>query len=901
MITNQEIKEKLKLLLVLAFLTSTSMLKAQESLLKYTPINSAQAAVESTSKDIAGVITVPETVVIEGQTYTVTQVESFAFRDCKKLSEVRLPASVIIIGSYAFERSGIRKMNIPKATQRVYNNAFSNCDNLTSFSVSEGNAHFYTIDGVLVGGEGYVGESLIALPNIFEDYTIPEKITSIFDGALSCSKLKRLTVPKSVTDYIGMYIAANCANLEEVTWEANSPIIPYGSFYNCKSLKSFTVPGNVRELESDCFRECESLRSITIRHTAPIAIFEDTFSQDCFENATLYVPTGSSALYAKASYWRNFQHIEEVDMPDVELVENHYVALEDNQMILGYYNTERTQSGDDLYGGLGEGTHYAYIGFPKEWMVAYKGNSIRNIRFSLKETTNIYDVRAFIGSSELKEDLCSQPKQDLRVGWNEVELASPYLITGDSIFLGVSYKLHEYGDFPLEWIYDWGSEGSFYKYDAEEILDGNVVYVYSNYGKKKRALAMQCLVEGNHLPQEAVQVYDMKLNEKYRKHGESVTGTLYLRNIGQQPINQLELQATVDGKDCPISITQAWFPYPNDFLSTRLYFSVDPDPSITSGEKDLKVRVKSVNGNLSQFADYQSRQQSFLLYSQAMDRQKVLVDYFTSTICGNAYWGVEMAHHLKKQRPAASIVCYLRGSGNEVCEEYIDQLISGFPTIYVNRFAYKGDQQLLNMNGHDELEWYDNAVSTPTFANVNINSDFDCDSRQLHVNVSGTRSSDFVNIEHEACLTVLLTEDSIFTEQQWYNEQLSEFQHDDVLRARLTEQWGNPVEWIGDNYNMDFNFTIPDDWKPAKMHIIAFLSKPFNGSNYDEMDVINCNDAPMGGASDNTAVKTIEHARQNASQKVYTLSGQFVGQSPFSKLHLHPGVYLMDGRKVIVR
>lgn len=888
----------LSLTVVIAFLSTVCNMAAQESLLKYTPIGTTTASVESTSQDIVGVITVPEKVEIDGKTYTVTDVPKYGFFGCKQLTEVKLPETIISLGSNAFRMSGIQSINIPKATEFIGYYTFHNCESLTSISVSEGNEYFLTIDGVLIDKS----HCLRAIPNKFEEYIVPEEITILGEDAFcGSSKLKRLIIPNTIKCVLEE-TAGGCNNLEEVIWEADYPKIPKCCFASCWALKSFVIPENVREIGEDCFFGCGNLKSITIRHSMPIGITDTTFPEACYENTTLYVPTGSVVSYRKVANWRNFQHIEEMDMPGIEPEKNIYLALEDNQMILGYYNWDLNQSNDDLYGGIGEGTHYAYIGFNKEWMTAFKGNRIRNIRFSLKDTTNVYDMRVFIGSSHHQEDLCSQPVQELKTGWNEVELSSPYLIMGDNIFVGVAYKQHEFGNFPLNWIYGYGGKGSFYKYSMVDSWPNGPEYEFDDYGDEYHyALALQCLVEGDQLPQEEAQVVGMRLNEKYRKQGETLSGIYSIRNIGKKKIENIELQAYINGKEHPITITEGRFPHQSDIVQKDMKFNINLDQPYEIGEKELKVEIKSINGHQPQFAEDDLRQQSFMLYSQAMDRQKVLIDYFTSSGCGNSYWGVEKINRLNTQRSAATIVCYFRGIGNETCEEYIELLISGFPTIFVNRFAYNGDKVLLNMNGNSELEWYDFAVATPAFANVNIGSKYNSDSRQLHVNVFGTRCSDFTNIEKEAFLTVLLTEDSIITEQRWYSTVVPEFRHDNVLRTRLTETWGNPVVWSGDTYNMDFISTIPVDWNPDKMHIVAFLAKPFKGSNFDEMGIINCNDAWVGGNSVVTSIETLQHSEHTVNENIYTMSGQLIGQGTPSHLNLRPGIYLINGQKIVVR
>ena len=49
-----------------------------------------------------GDVVIPETVIYNEKTYSVTSIGSYAFHDCSGLTSVTIPNSVTSIGSYAF-------------------------------------------------------------------------------------------------------------------------------------------------------------------------------------------------------------------------------------------------------------------------------------------------------------------------------------------------------------------------------------------------------------------------------------------------------------------------------------------------------------------------------------------------------------------------------------------------------------------------------------------------------------------------------------------------------------------------------------------------------------------------------------------------------------------------------
>ncbi|MBR2708632.1 MAG: leucine-rich repeat domain-containing protein, partial [Bacilli bacterium] len=54
------------------------------------------------------------------------------FKTCPGSLEVTLPSSVTIIGSYAFQSSGITKITIPTSLKTINANAFGNCSSLAT-------------------------------------------------------------------------------------------------------------------------------------------------------------------------------------------------------------------------------------------------------------------------------------------------------------------------------------------------------------------------------------------------------------------------------------------------------------------------------------------------------------------------------------------------------------------------------------------------------------------------------------------------------------------------------------------------------------------------------------------------------------------------------------------------
>ena len=94
----------------------------------------------------SGKIVIPETVVYEGNTYTVTSIggvpqdnsKKGAFQNCSELTEIVIPKNVTEIGANAFDScTSLTDIALPPAVNKVNTEAFMGCTNLKSVTLSE--------------------------------------------------------------------------------------------------------------------------------------------------------------------------------------------------------------------------------------------------------------------------------------------------------------------------------------------------------------------------------------------------------------------------------------------------------------------------------------------------------------------------------------------------------------------------------------------------------------------------------------------------------------------------------------------------------------------------------------------------------------------------------------------
>ena len=220
-----------------------------------------------------GYVNIPQSVTDDGESYTVTSIDSQAFESCSNLEYVSIPNSVTSIGESAFyDCTYLASIYIPNSIEKVGENAFygtawynNQPDGVlyigkclykymgtmpanTSIIVKEGTKSI--AGGAFSGCSGLAGIS------------IPNSVTSIGSSAFGwCNSLASVNIPNSVMS-IGDFAFQYCSNLTNVNIPNSVPSI-VGIFEGCTSLTSIEIPNSVTDMGS-AFRGCTSLTNVNI-------------------------------------------------------------------------------------------------------------------------------------------------------------------------------------------------------------------------------------------------------------------------------------------------------------------------------------------------------------------------------------------------------------------------------------------------------------------------------------------------------------------------------------------------------------------------------------------------------------------------------------------------------------
>lgn len=257
----------------------------------------------TTYKNIEGRLIIPNEVMYDGVTYSVTEIGRQVFQYCNKLRDVTIGDNVTTIGRAAFawcSNSGMGITNVtfgnslriieesafsftttlqgslilPNSLETIGDRAFTDGggeitsitigdnysgDIFLSFGnlrptkewiISENNKEYSSSNGVLFDKSK---QTLLEYPLEKPDelYVIPNTVTVIGDGAFESAKnLKGVTIPYGVVKLTGF---SGCSGLTEITIPES--VVTLGGFSYCSGLTEVVIPNSVNTIIGGGFSE----------------------------------------------------------------------------------------------------------------------------------------------------------------------------------------------------------------------------------------------------------------------------------------------------------------------------------------------------------------------------------------------------------------------------------------------------------------------------------------------------------------------------------------------------------------------------------------------------------------------------------------------------------------------
>lgn len=219
-----------------------------------------------------------------GTTYNipdeVESIERYAFRSCKFIETLNIPGKISNIGQQAFrDMRELRnvKFEEPSSVETFGNNIFMECRYLTEVTLPKSlikiASAFYrcaALKTINVPDGSKLKEidgSAFITNTALENFNFIGRCELTTIGSNAFANLQGITsfdVPKTVTQ-ISANAFSGCSNLAKVTFAEDALIkkILAGAFANC-GLNSITIPESVTTIENEAFRNCQVLTVVNL-------------------------------------------------------------------------------------------------------------------------------------------------------------------------------------------------------------------------------------------------------------------------------------------------------------------------------------------------------------------------------------------------------------------------------------------------------------------------------------------------------------------------------------------------------------------------------------------------------------------------------------------------------------
>ena len=286
-----------------------------------------------------------------------------AFQGCNSLEEVVLNENLEVIQGFAFEgcSSLAQEITLPVNFQSLGESCFANCTSL--YGTVKFNRDFY----MFMGTEGYGSSAGSSFQNCSKietvDMSAPDFLDEIpfhtFDG---CTSLTTVLLPP-ICDRIDDSAFANCTSLDGIEFPNTLRVLNYAAFQNCTSLTSVNLseceelgtiepyafsgctsletvylPKAMNWIRDYAFAECRQLTNLTVEALQPADLGEYVFRYVRTDQCVLSIPTGTFYDYMSAPQWGAF--VEMRKNIDVTVGEgaNLYFKSGDNEVAARAFN-----------------------------------------------------------------------------------------------------------------------------------------------------------------------------------------------------------------------------------------------------------------------------------------------------------------------------------------------------------------------------------------------------------------------------------------------------------------------------------------------------------------------------------------------------------------------------------
>lgn len=411
-----------------------------------------------------------------------------------------------------------------------------------------------------------------------------------------------------------------------------------------------------------------------------------------------------------------------------------------------------------------------------------------------------------------------------------------------------------------------------------------------------------------------------------------------VKNVGSNNINNLKISSIfnddVMGNDDLVELDEPL--EPNDYRVLEL-------PIYCLGTGVHKFAMTEVNGNKPISADTIE----FELIGVPWDiegkyKHRPLLEFFCSeeNYMYPTYWDEMFYPGFRNFESNYTLVMphvddkYMTGDNDAIVQMLTmvdnDSMRVLLPSFTINRqdnleymVADKGTIFFLGIPLHypDDVEkqevvntMYRDIMFKPTFASVDIASNFTDDLSSVNIDVTGAVEEGVLPVGESLYLTVYLMERNVVSYDQlfWGDKEGQvneprEYVHRNIIRDVLTDMWGDELAQTGGDYSQSFTVELDPDWNKSNLYIAAFLSRSVENPVLSR-NVINSAEGVIGWPNAIYGVEKDQEPTVTSHDGMVYIDGESRGVEVYNlagtrleNSNLADGVYLVKKDNVVAK
>ena len=148
-----------------------------------------------------------------------------------------------------------------------------------------------------------------------QQVSVPGTVSVLYETTFAgCTNLHKVTLHEGLQIIEGFKEGTSsgafrwCQNLHEIKIPDSVTKVGQCAFLMCKNLTEVTIGKNIKTLKK-VFYSCHRIAKVTCRAIVPPELDGQSFENEVYANAELFVPRNSLELYKTSPYWQTFVHI----------------------------------------------------------------------------------------------------------------------------------------------------------------------------------------------------------------------------------------------------------------------------------------------------------------------------------------------------------------------------------------------------------------------------------------------------------------------------------------------------------------------------------------------------------------------------------------------------------------